>query len=641
MLFTSPAMAHDAHRVGDLPGLKQKDVPFTHYAGQLHLPTDTEEKMFYWYAESRRSPDSDPVVLWLNGGPGCASSEGFFTENGPFVAKRDGTVGLNPYGWNARANVVWVDSPSGVGYSQPLQNATGYYNDDVVADRLRLFLAEFFPKYPELQGRDFYVTGESYAGMYVPFLVDRLVDDPLIGVNLKGFAIGNPLTDMEIDGNAYMDYYYSHALISRGDYFRLLDYCDHDVAQCMFMDDNCTERCEEGVVKAHEAADTGEFNHYYIYGDVCHLRNSQRHALHSHLLEKVGPKVQTHRGVVGPCAGDFTDKLLNQLEVQQALHIEGELPMKWVDCQPFISHHFNRTKSSLDKYRKLLGNGLEVLIYSGDADSVVNFIGTQRWITEDAGLALQPASPWRAWLGPDDQIAGYQQRFELGLTFKTVKGAGHMVPAVRPLHGLHLFDCFLFGDDKCSAITYPIDPFEREAAGGVFSDDDSEDSGLAEQTSSTVSQSKAGASTASAPTVSLFVGCAFLMLVATVYAHRRRRRDGHRRANSDIGFEAALQLARNGAHVILVCRSAERGREAEAKILEALSPQSQAGSVEFMQVDVSDLSSVKNFTESFKKSHSRLDLLINNAGIMGGAYTKTVDGYERQLLLPIIWAISH
>ncbi|KAG3075913.1 hypothetical protein PI124_g13792 [Phytophthora idaei] len=536
MLVTPPTVAYDGHRVGDLPGLKQTDVPFTHFAGQLDLPTPTEEKLFYWYAQSRRSPESDPVVLWLNGGPGCASSEGFFTENGPFVAKRDGTVGLNPYGWNARANIVWVDSPSGVGFSQPLQAASGYYNDDVVADRLRLFIREFFNKYPELQGRDFYVTGESYAGMYIPFLVGRLVDDPVEGVNLKGFAIGNPLTDMEIDGNAYMDYYYSHALISRGDYFTLLDYCDHDVAQCMFTDVNCTSRCEEAVLKAHEAADTGEFNHYYIYGDVCHMKNNQRGALHSHLLDKVGPKIQTHRGVVGPCAGDFTKTLLNRLDVQEALHIEGELPMKWVDCQPYISHNYDRTFSSLDKYRKLLGNDLKVLVYSGDADSVVNFIGTQRWITEDNGLALKPASPWRAWLGPDDQIAGYHQRFELGLTFKTVKGAGHMVPAVRPLHGLHLFDCFLFGDDKCTAITYPTDPFEREAAGGVFGpasrkedEDEQRDEALAQQTSATVSTASATTETASGATVSLFAGCAFLVLAATVYAHRRRRQDGHRR----------------------------------------------------------------------------------------------------------------
>lgn len=100
--------------------------------------------------------------------------------------------------------------------------------------------------------------------------------------------------------------------------------------------------------------------------------------------------------------------------------------------------------------------------------------------------------------------------------------------------------------------------------------------------------------------------------------------------NSGIGYETALHLARNGAHVVLACRSAERGREAETTIRETLAADSNAGTVEFMQVDVSDLSSVKRFAEEFKKTHDRLDLLINNAGVMGGAYAKTVDGYERQ-----------
>ncbi|KAK1934560.1 Retinol dehydrogenase 11 [Phytophthora citrophthora] len=100
--------------------------------------------------------------------------------------------------------------------------------------------------------------------------------------------------------------------------------------------------------------------------------------------------------------------------------------------------------------------------------------------------------------------------------------------------------------------------------------------------------------------------------------------------NSGIGYETALQLARNGAHVVLACRDEERGRAAETKIQETLASSVNAGSVEFMQLDVSDLSSVKQFAERFKETHNRLDLLINNAGIMGGAYAKTVDGYERQ-----------
>ncbi|RLN58821.1 hypothetical protein BBJ28_00025057, partial [Nothophytophthora sp. Chile5] len=101
-------------------------------------------------------------------------------------------------------------------------------------------------------------------------------------------------------------------------------------------------------------------------------------------------------------------------------------------------------------------------------------------------------------------------------------------------------------------------------------------------------------------------------------------------ANSGIGYETALELARHGAHVVLACRNEARGQRAEANIREILASTPDAGTVEFKQVDVSDLSSVKTFSEEFTKAHDRLDLLINNAGVMAVPYAKTVDGYERQ-----------
>ncbi|ETO59096.1 hypothetical protein F444_08841 [Phytophthora nicotianae P1976] len=99
-------------------------------------------------------------------------------------------------------------------------------------------------------------------------------------------------------------------------------------------------------------------------------------------------------------------------------------------------------------------------------------------------------------------------------------------------------------------------------------------------------------------------------------------------ANSGIGYEMALELARKGAHVILACRNEERGLNAQADIQEVLATTPDPGSVKCMQVDMGDLTSVRKFCEEFNKIHDRLDLLINNAGIGGSTYTKTVDGYE-------------
>lgn len=101
-------------------------------------------------------------------------------------------------------------------------------------------------------------------------------------------------------------------------------------------------------------------------------------------------------------------------------------------------------------------------------------------------------------------------------------------------------------------------------------------------------------------------------------------------ANSGIGYETALELARKGATVVIACRSEARGKEAEKKITQALETTSTAGRATFMQLDLSSLESVRTFAAAFKAAYDRLDLLINNAGVMAVPFAKTVDGNERQ-----------
>ena len=98
-------------------------------------------------------------------------------------------------------------------------------------------------------------------------------------------------------------------------------------------------------------------------------------------------------------------------------------------------------------------------------------------------------------------------------------------------------------------------------------------------------------------------------------------------ANSGIGYETARALAHKGATVIMACRSVEKGQVAAHKIQDE-DPQ---GTVAVMALDLANLSSVRDFAEGFKREFQRLDLLINNAGVMMlPDYTKTADGFEMQ-----------
>ncbi|WP_368666313.1 oxidoreductase [Ammoniphilus sp. CFH 90114] len=97
-------------------------------------------------------------------------------------------------------------------------------------------------------------------------------------------------------------------------------------------------------------------------------------------------------------------------------------------------------------------------------------------------------------------------------------------------------------------------------------------------------------------------------------------------ANSGIGYEAAKFLARHGAHIVLAVRSEEKGRYA----VQSIEKEHQGASVSTMKLDLSDLASVKRFSDAYQERFDQLGILINNAGVMAPPYQKTKDGFELQ-----------
>jgi serine carboxypeptidase-like clade 2 len=122
--------------------------------GHITFNVTHGRNMFFWLTESQNSPKTDPLILWLNGGPGCSSLGGLLSELGPFYPDTTGTtLKLNEFSWNTIANVIFLESPSGVGFStsnNPLDYITGDYQ---TAQDSVDFLLQFIQIFPQYVGR--------------------------------------------------------------------------------------------------------------------------------------------------------------------------------------------------------------------------------------------------------------------------------------------------------------------------------------------------------------------------------------------------------------------------------------------------------------------------------------------------------
>ena len=99
-----------------------------------YIDVGDSKNLFYWMFESRNDPSTDPVLLWMSGGPGCSSQLALFGENGPYIVEDDLSLTLNPQSWNNNATVIWVDQPVGTGFSY---GGVPCHNEDCVGKDMK------------------------------------------------------------------------------------------------------------------------------------------------------------------------------------------------------------------------------------------------------------------------------------------------------------------------------------------------------------------------------------------------------------------------------------------------------------------------------------------------------------------------
>jgi len=147
---------------------------------------------------------NQPVTIWLNGGPGSSSVFGNFLENGPLKITSSNSTGSIVYdvnnniqgSWANNSTMIYVDQPIGTGfsYSDPEEFLT---NMDGAAAEFVTFMANLYEMYPQFKGKPLYMTGESYAGKYLPRYSNALLDSNAANAtqfNLMGTLVGDPYT---------------------------------------------------------------------------------------------------------------------------------------------------------------------------------------------------------------------------------------------------------------------------------------------------------------------------------------------------------------------------------------------------------------------------------------------------------------
>ncbi|KAI8652245.1 Carboxypeptidase [Fusarium keratoplasticum] len=417
-----------------------------------------KSSIFFWFFESKHDPTSDPVILWMTGGPGASSvGYGHLMELGPCrIAPEGGYTVDNPFGWNANATLLFVDQPVGVGYSRGEHSSQGLHDASTTMDQ---FLRQFMMAFPDLADRDFYIAGESYGGSWVPALATTILqsqsnttndaapiqvqgegrgvapasDDPDSSprINLKGVMIGNGLIRRSIQNIGFFE-----TVCNGPDSLFNTSQCLQWAPRAMWCEENLGI-CETDGMKSA----------------VCKEAETRCSAISRVVVEDMHRNPYDFRQeCYDPTACypemQHIDEYLNRADVKQALGVPKELPFLGISFD--VLEQWERVgdlwRASDSYVNYLLKSGIRVLIYVGDKDLYCNSAGMRLLVDRGLSWDGQPfirfreLMPW--YVGT--KAVGRWKSYE-PLTYAEISDAGHLSPFDKPEEALTLINAWIQG----------------------------------------------------------------------------------------------------------------------------------------------------------------------------------------------------
>nr|XP_018908129.1 PREDICTED: venom serine carboxypeptidase-like [Bemisia tabaci] len=383
------------------------------FSGYLTVNKDYDSNLFFWMFKSQHGDwTKRPTVLWLQGGPGVSSLFGLFTELGPFSVNAKQELKRRKYSWNREYNLLFFDQPVGTGFSFT-KNDRGFARDETaVARDLYEALVQLHKLFPSLQKNKFIISGESYAGKYIPAIGYKIHQEnpkATIKIDLSGLMIGNGFTSPG-DMMHYSSYLYQLGLVDEQLRAKL-------------------QNIEEDI-RTHIKADR--------YNDAADLLNME--------FDVILKKTRLRNPY------DFTEntmfddwsivKFVEGEKTRKALHVGNNEFNGYTKPYVFLWNDLMRSvKPWVEEL--LAAEVFPIMFFSGQLDVIVAyplslaFFESLQW-----PRAFEYRKAERCYFMVGNDVAGY---FKTAGTFTEVlvRNAGHMVPTAQPKWAFELLDRFV------------------------------------------------------------------------------------------------------------------------------------------------------------------------------------------------------
>ncbi|XP_028765421.1 serine carboxypeptidase-like 2 isoform X2 [Neltuma alba] len=386
-----------------LPGFRGR-LPFHLETGYVGVGEEEEVQVFYYFIKSENNPEDDPILIWLQGGPGCSSFGGLVNEIGPIAFPNQVYNGslpgllLRPPSWTKVSNIIFPDLPVGTGFTYAKTEAAKQSSDSGGVRHADQFLRKWLMDHPEYLSHKMYLCGESYSGITIPALFQEISHGNENGIqpwiNIQGYILGNPLTTRH-EENYQIPFAHGMGLISDELY-------------------ELTAEIDPAMIL--EPAFCG-YDLRVLPPRISLMKRS--------LSQKVkDPNFPSKCRRLGYLQARHW---ANNDHVRKALHVRKGTTGEWMRCNRSLPYKQD-IHSSFYIHANLSTKGYRSLIYSGDHDMGFPFLSTQAWIRS---LNYSIIDDWRPW-HVNHQVAGYTRTYSNRMTYATVKGAGHSAPEFKP-----------------------------------------------------------------------------------------------------------------------------------------------------------------------------------------------------------------